>query len=54
MCNLFFIRARDPALMRRRLIELDLRNDPSVSAKTHQRSISQNTVRMRYREKYGD
>jgi hypothetical protein len=52
--NLLFIRARDPALVRRRLIELDLRGDPSVSDKTHQRSINQNTVRMRYRERYGD
>lgn len=52
--NLFFIRARDPALVRRRLIELDLRNDPSVFDKTHQRSINQNTVRMRYRERYGE
>jgi predicted RNA methylase len=54
MCNLFFIRARDPALMRQRLIDLELHKDPSVSDKTHQLSINQNTVRMRYRERYGD
>lgn len=52
--NLLFIRARDPALVRQRLIELKLRDDPSVSDKTHQRSINQNTVRMRYRERYGE
>jgi len=52
--NLLFIRARDPALVRRRLMELKLDEDPSVSDKTHQLSINQNTVRKRYRERFGE